>query len=363
MRIVTNNTADCGSALLAGSPAQSVRTPISPPAAIRRDNASLSIILCTSNRAESLAQTLAALNCLIVPQGMNVELIVVDNNSQDHTASIFREFAPSRLRPRMVIERRPGLSYSRNAGIAESSGEIVLFTDDDVRPPPNWIDGMCTPIVTGLADAVAGGVTLAPHLVKPWMDPMHLIWFAATPGPDGAVPDAMVGANMAFSRDVLRRVPGFDVELGAGALGYMEETLFSLQLKRAGYRLVSRYQIAVEHHFDANRLKKATLIEAAAKRGRSSAYIHHHWEHRRFPLAHLHMKRKALSIACARTDENNSGEGVSPKLLHDLRSLHLYHHCIQLASDPRNYDAFGMIKIRGKGIVRSLTRNGCLVRL
>ena len=47
----------------------------------------------------------------------------------------------------------------------------------------------------------------------------------------------LTGANMAFARRVLDKVPGFDRELGPGGLGFCDDTLFSLQLRTAGFRL------------------------------------------------------------------------------------------------------------------------------
>ena len=118
----------------------------------------VSIIISTRNRADSLRETLASLKTVMVPADTAVELIVVDNASTDRTPQVIGAFNPSHISLRYVRESRPGLSRSRNAGLAASAGDIVLFTDDDVRAPGNWIDGMCRKITTGDADAVAGGV-------------------------------------------------------------------------------------------------------------------------------------------------------------------------------------------------------------
>ena len=90
---------------------------------------------------------------------------------------------------------------------------------------------------------------------------------------------------MAFHRRILERVPGFDVELGAGALGSGEETLFSRQLLAAGFRLVSSFDAEVEHHFDIMRLSADKLLSSACNIGRSHAYIFYHWEHQRSRMA------------------------------------------------------------------------------
>jgi hypothetical protein len=82
--------------------------------------------------------------------------------------------------------------------LAEVKGDIFLFTDDDVRPTENWVEGMCRPIVEGKAHAVAGGVVLAPELERPWMTLMHRAWLAASVRLRPSESTAMIGAIWAL---------------------------------------------------------------------------------------------------------------------------------------------------------------------
>jgi hypothetical protein len=63
-----------------------------------------------------------------------------------------------------------------------------------------------------------------------------------------------------------------------------EETLFTKQLRVAGYRLVGALEIAVEHHFDLTRTSRAGMLDIARKKGRSDAFVFYHWEHQRSRL-------------------------------------------------------------------------------
>lgn len=237
----------------------------------------VSIIVCTRNRAESLVRTIRSIGKCRIPADLAAELLVVDNGSTDETCRIVEKIDLSNLSLRLIQEPAVGVSHAKNCGLAEAAGKILLFTDDDVMVPPDWIDGMCRPILEGNADAMAGGVRFPAEL-----DGQVRIcrsWFASTEGIAADHPDRFVGANMAFSREVLEQVPAFDTELGPGALGFGEETLFAYQLREAGFRLVTRFETMVEHHFDPKRLTRTNMLEAARRMGRSKAYVLYHWRH------------------------------------------------------------------------------------
>ena len=205
----------------------------------------VSIIICSRNRVNDLRETLNALSKLTVPADITCELIVVDNASEDETASFVRAFKPANMSQRYLFEPRKGQNYGYNTALAAATGDVLLFTDDDVRPEGNWIEGMCRPILSGEYDVVAGGVRIAPHLMRPWMELPHRTWLASTEwlAQDGH--EGMVGANMAISKRVLERVPEFDPELGPGTLGFGGETLFYLQLKEAGYRRLAAFDLVL----------------------------------------------------------------------------------------------------------------------
>ena len=97
-----------------------------------------SVILCTYNRAASLARTLQTLGDLVLPSGLQWELIVIDNNSTDNTSKVCNKFT-SRLPLCYVFEAQQGKSYALNTGITLARGGLVLFLDDDVDVDKDWI--------------------------------------------------------------------------------------------------------------------------------------------------------------------------------------------------------------------------------
>jgi glucosyl-dolichyl phosphate glucuronosyltransferase len=308
----------------------------------------VTIAICTFNHAESLKQTLAALNRVIVPSGWHCELLLVDNASTDHTAETVRSFqGDNDLDVRYLHEPRVGQCFARNTALAAARGDIILFTDDDVRVPENWIEGMCAPILSGKAQAVAGGIRIAPHLERPWMTWLHKSLWASTEYMDRDNPDSLIGANMAFSREVLSKVPAFDTELGPGALGFHDESLFSFQLREAGYRISSAFDVVVEHHFDESRLQRGELIETTRKMGASSAYRMYHWEYKEVahPRAQAALWRARLLKWRATHEKWPYAEGMPGWETWMLWQYHTNRYYLIERKRPRNYERHGLVKL------------------
>jgi glycosyltransferase involved in cell wall biosynthesis len=322
----------------------------------------VSIVICTANRADCLRETLAAMARVRVPGDLEAELLVVDNASTDHTALVARTAELANMPVRLVYEPRRGQCHARNRGLAGSAGEVVLFTDDDVRPPVDWIERMCRPILDGEADAVAGGVIPASHLWRPWLKQLGG-WVACTDGLDPRRPERMVGANMAFSRRVLERVPGFDTELGPGALGFHDDTLFARQLLRAGYRIAGRLDVAVEHHFDGGRLCARQLADLARRMGRSDAYVLYHWEHGVVRRPHACLVRAVLGLAWRRVRyagrwNRADDDGPLPCRLRSAKRVAFLRQYLRERRRPRNYAERGLAKCGGGACRRAPTPAG-----
>jgi glycosyltransferase involved in cell wall biosynthesis len=303
-----------------------------------------SIIICTRNRAEPLRLTLNALCNLQLPAGFTAELLVIDSASTDHTADVIKA-CPFPGGIRVIREDLPGLSRARNRGVKEATGEILLFTDDDVRPPKQWVGAMCAPILAGNVSAVAGGVEIASNLLRPWMQKWHRILMASTEHLDDSAPCNLVGANMAVAREVFDRVPGFDPEIGAGALGYGEEVLFSAQILQAGFKIAYVNDATVEHHFDESRLARKSLLEAARKLGRSNAYINWHWEQKPVQSARLKLARAVARLGyyrLRRRKETRAIEGAPAWEIQLLTDVHYFSHYLNEKKRPRRYAEHGL---------------------
>ncbi len=303
----------------------------------------VTVIICTRNRAESLRATLGSIGRTTIPPRWDVELLVVDNGSTDNTVEVVETARLPNFQVRLEPEVDKGQTAARNRGLASASADIVLFTDDDVRVPQNWIYGMCSPIIDDIADAVAGGVIFPSEILQSLSHPtlsQRRTWFASTETLDPHKPERMVGANMAFHRKVLEKVPSFDSELGPGRLGFGDDTLFSKQIQAAKYRLIGALDVAVEHHFDITRLGRQNILSMARRMGRSEAYIFHHWTGGssrlvvpRLILTHFRRLAEALS-------ENFDGSSMDTPSENSIRvelDLAFYREYLVQRRRPRKY--------------------------
>jgi glycosyltransferase involved in cell wall biosynthesis len=178
----------------------------------------VSVVVSTRNRSHVLGD---ALSSLLNQQtdGLPYEVIVVDNDSSDDTASLCRRFEQqSDGRLRCLFERRRGVSNGRNTGIAASRGAVVAFTDDDVRVDAQWVASGARRLLEELDVQYVGGPVFPVWKTPPprWLTRDH--WSALAAVDYGTtpflVPDAhpvcLVTANLFIRRDTLDRVGWFD---------------------------------------------------------------------------------------------------------------------------------------------------------
>lgn len=183
-----------------------------------------SVVICTRNRAASLARTLDSLAAMARPDGWAWEVVVVDNASTDATQDVLAQFA-GRLPLVAVAEARRGLSNARNRGVAAARGRYLIWTDDDVLVDPGWLAAYADAARRWPAAALFGG------RVTPVLEAPAPAWFAASTDELGPLlaardfgPDPRplgedckpFGANYVVRAAEQLRHP-YDPTLGAGA--------------------------------------------------------------------------------------------------------------------------------------------------
>jgi glycosyltransferase involved in cell wall biosynthesis len=303
-----------------------------------------SVILTSCNRAAALEKTLRAFGEVSVPTGWGAELIVVDNASKDHTTDVVRAAQLPNFNIQCLYEGRAGKSNALNTALAAAQGEVLLFTDDDVVPAGDWLEKVATPLLLRECEGVMGQLLLADDLLRPWMKTEHKMALSAFDGPT----NELVGANMGLHRSVFQCIPGFDNELGPGISGFGEETLLTWQMEKAGFRLKWVPEAVVVHHPDVSRLARSQWLNGARKRGRSSAYLLHHWQHGQIkrPLIHgYYLSTKLLIRRMLQRPPAPDAEGCPPWEMSYAAEIEMCRQFIKERRRPRNYARHGLKKI------------------
>ena len=222
--------------------------------------ATVSVVVCTRDRPESLARCLDSLRRgRVRPR----EIVVVDNASRTDATQRLVATMPD---IRYVRERRPGLAIARNTGVRATTGNIVAFTDDDVAVDPEWIPNLVPPFADARVMGVTGTV-LPGELATPaqrmfeerlWsfnrefrprtFDAQYFVRMRARGVP---VWHVGAGANMAFRRQAFARVGLFDERLGAGAAGCSEDSELWYRLLAEGWSCVYEPAAVVFHYHRA----------------------------------------------------------------------------------------------------------------
>jgi GT2 family glycosyltransferase len=252
---------------------ESIREELAAP--VKSDRfPSLTIAICTRDRQERLARclkSLRALRPLASDSTVSLEILVVDNAPSDEGT---RELAASQPEVRYCCEPKPGLDFARNRAVREATGELLAFLDDDVTVDSCWLAGLMEAWAENPDAAAFTGLVLPYELVseaqiifekrggfrrgfekiryKGQTMPANPLYPCAS-GIFGA------GANMAFRKDILLKLGGFDEALDTGSpLPGGGDLDIWYRVIRAGYPLVyePKYLVFHQHRRDLKALRR-----------------------------------------------------------------------------------------------------------
>jgi glycosyltransferase involved in cell wall biosynthesis len=99
----------------------------------------VSVVIPTLNRADMLSSTIDRIESQTVSRE-TYEVLVVNNNSSDHTQTVLKEKAAVYPNLRAFNQVKPGAAATRNVGIRAAVGDIALFIDDDIFAEPDLIE-------------------------------------------------------------------------------------------------------------------------------------------------------------------------------------------------------------------------------
>jgi glycosyltransferase involved in cell wall biosynthesis len=207
----------------------------------------VSAVICTRNRPDKIGQSI---EMVLANRYPNFDLTIIDQSTNDETETIVRAISQHDARVRYQRMTTSGLSRAYNQAIVSTSGDTLVFTDDDCLAPPDWIDNVVTAfgrepdgeLLYGQVIAAfpeAGGDKLTPVLVinKPErLDRKHGFRVFG------------MGANFAARRSLFERIGLFDVALGGGGpLKSSQDFDLAYRAYRHGAVTLLRPEVVMRH--------------------------------------------------------------------------------------------------------------------
>jgi glycosyltransferase involved in cell wall biosynthesis/GT2 family glycosyltransferase len=235
------------------------------------------VVICafTLERIDRIADAIASL------EGQSSkphEIVLVIDHSPELETECRRRWPRIRV---LANREQQGLSGARNTGLAESSGDVVAFLDDDAIAAPDWIERLGS--AYGEAQVLGAGGTVRPMWSegRPRWFPPEFDWVvgcthSGMPSEREAVRN-LVGANMSFRREALVEAGGFRHELGrigkipAGC----EETDLCIRIGERHPEGTILYDPAatVEHYVPPERARTSYFSSRCRGEGRSKAIL------------------------------------------------------------------------------------------
>jgi GT2 family glycosyltransferase len=236
-------------------------------------------VICTRDRPEALARCLASLRAQTRKPD---QIVVVDNASHDDRT----ERVAAKAGVDYVREDRTGLDIARNTGAAHATGQIIAYTDDDVRLHPRWLERLVAAFDAEEVMAVTGLILPAEletraQLIfeQQWgfgrgfcrID-FDYAFFERSRDFGCPVWQIGAGASMAFRRRAFEQVGDFDERLDVGAAGCSGDSEYWYRLLAAGW--ACRYEpSAVAFHFHRRDYETLARQIFAYMRGHTAALL------------------------------------------------------------------------------------------
>jgi GT2 family glycosyltransferase len=194
-----------------------------------------SLIIITLNRATLLKRTLEGL----ARQSRKIdEIIVIDNGPTRDTEQVVSSFAA-----RYVPEPKRGYGHARNRGLAEASGAVIYFLDDDCVPEPDWSDVLWSVLDSGDADLASGSRTPGQPGLAARLEYLSTDGPVLSPGLAAGPARHLSTSNLIMRRDVIEKVGCFDT-----TLTMCEDRDFTTRARKLGFRLRYEPKARVTHY-------------------------------------------------------------------------------------------------------------------
>jgi GT2 family glycosyltransferase len=220
----------------------------------------VSVVVVSRDRPEALKRCLLGLSQL---QYAPFEIVVV---ADEQGIAAARQL-PFHDHLKLKVFERPNISAARNLGLTHAAGEVVAFIDDDAVPEPTWLHHLIAPAEQSDAAAMGGFVRGRNGISFQWkahsldrFGAAHDLPVEARRASVFAPPAGRAvkteGTNMAFRREVLIELDGFDPAFHY----FLDETDLNMRLARLGRRTAIVPLAEVHHGFAANAVRRQDRV-------------------------------------------------------------------------------------------------------
>jgi hypothetical protein len=241
----------------------------------------LSIIFSTFNRNDILTRTLQGLVDMDTSD-LEWEVVFVDNAGNDETARIANTFS-SLLPLKFIVEKNTGKNSALNTALEQSSGELFIFTDDDVIPDKRWAKSMISAADRWPDFDLFGGRILPEYpegKTPPPIKDAHFMSVAYVIA-DWDLPEGKQfpatrtwGPNMMVRRRVFDSGLRYNAEIGPVGFDYVmgSESELLIRARAAGYQELYVPSSLVYHQIRPEQLTRSWLYGRSFRLGRTIPY-------------------------------------------------------------------------------------------
>jgi O-antigen biosynthesis protein len=266
--------------------------------------ASTSLVIPTWNGAAFIGPCLHSLRAYTA---LPVEVIVVDNGSQDGTVEFVRAHAHVHL---ITNASNLGFAHAVNQGLHAATGQVLLLLNQDIVAQPNWLEPILQRLQQEPNVGIVGSKLLYPdgrvqhaggHLLMPSWEGVHY----TDDNPANAI-DFVTGAAFAIRRTCWQAIGNFDENFYPA---YFEDVDYCLRARAGGWRVVYEPRSVLTHHESQSRGSDYALA------------VNYHAQRLRLVLKHRPMNwilETFIPNECQRAHEN-----AAPAWLHALAHVYL----------------------------------------
>lgn len=241
----------------------------------------ISAVICTYKRADYLRVSLRSACQQSLPRDQ-FEVIVVDNAVDIEAERVVNESAAEFNNVRYVAEPKVGLSQARNTATKEARGKYIVYLDDDARADEHWLEALVNTFenASPAPSAIGGRVWLDWEGEKPaWVPNAQLSLFTFVDhGDEGhslRSDEYLVGANLAFNRELLDSIGGFSTNLGrkGSVLLSGEEAQVLQEFRARGLNIYYEPAAVVWHSVHPSRKRPTWLLRRMFWDGASQPHL------------------------------------------------------------------------------------------